>query len=146
MRKFLPKFLCLFIAAAIFVSPLIIFADDSCRCPDCARGTCIVKSELCSSEYCSQEVSQRCHKDEPVSETSEAETRPTEDISTEESGHKSPTESKDCRCSAYLCHDGNAFLPVASSNVLSTADEFYQHAPRAFASSGWVYRTFHPPR
>lgn len=146
MRNILPKFLRLFIAATIFMSPLIVLANDSCHCSDCAHGTCIVKSELCSAEYCSQEVSQCCRQNEPVSGISEAGTRPTEDLSTEESGHKSPVESKDCRCSTYLAYSGYALLPAARSNVYSTAGEFYQHAPTAFATSSWVYLTFHPPR
>ena len=146
MRATWSKFLCLFIAAAIFLSPLSVLADDSCHCPDCASGTCIVRSESRSSECCSQEVSQCCRKNEPVSGMSEEGTRSTKDLSTEGSGHKSPSESRDGRCCIYLSHGGDALLPTARSNVYSAAGEFYLYAPRACATSGWVYRTFHPPR
>jgi hypothetical protein len=78
--------------------------------------------------------------------TSQSETNPTEDLGVEESGHKSPGQSKECRCGTYLCYDGNALLPLEASNVFSTADKFYRHTPGTFAGSGWVYQTFHPPR
>jgi len=146
MRHLSAKILCFFIAVVIFVSPLVSMADDFCQCPDCARRTCISKSEACFSEYYSEENRQCCYRDELVSKTPEAEFRPTGDLSTEESGHKSQTESKDCRCDTYLCYDGNALLPVINSDIFSTTDEFHQHTPKVFATSGWVYRTFHPPR
>ncbi|MHC4371883.1 MAG: hypothetical protein ACYSW8_30095, partial [Planctomycetota bacterium] len=65
---------------------------------------------------------------------------------TAEPDHKSQTESKDCRCSTYLCYDGNGILPVASSTLPSTIEELYQQIPKESVTSGWVYQVLHPPR
>ncbi len=134
MRNILLRVLFLFIATAIFVSPLIAMADDFCRCPDCARQTCLVKSEHCPGRYCSQEAGPCCGRD------AAAESDPAEP------NHKSQEKSKDCHCSTLICYDGNAIMPVSSSILSSTADEFYQRIPKAFITSGWVHQILRPPR
>ena len=146
MKNVSLKILFLFVATAIFVSPLVAMADHFCRCPECARGTCIVKSADCSSSNCSREVSPCCDKDAAVSETPGADQDSGADSNAAESDHKSQTESKDCRCSTYLCYDGNGIMPVQSSILSSTTDEFHQRIPKAFVTSGWVHQILHPPK
>lgn len=139
------RVLFLFIATAIFVSPLIAMADDFCRCPECARGTCFVKATDCSSGYCSEEISPCCRQDEAVSRMPGTNQYPVGDSNAAEPNHKSQAKSKDCRCSIYLCYDGNGILPITNSILSSTIDEFYQRIPKTFVTSGWVYQIFHPP-
>jgi len=146
MRNISLRILFLFIATAVFVSPLVAMADDFCRCPDCAQGTCFVKSMDCSSGYRSGEVSPCCGQDAAVSKTPGANQYPVGDSNTTEPDHKSQAKSKDCRCGIYLCYDGNGVLPITSSILSSTTDEFYQWIPKAFVTSGWVYQILHPPR
>jgi len=146
MRNISLRILFLFIATAIFVSPLIAMADDSCRCPECARGTCFVKSTDCSSGYSSEEISPCCRQDEAVSRMPGANQYPVGDSNAAEPNHKSQTKSKDCRCSIYLCYDGNGILPITNSILSSTIVEFYQRMPKTVVTSGWVYQIFHPPR
>ena len=146
MRNISLRVLFLFTATATFASPLIAMADDFCRCPECARGTCFVKSTDCSSGYRSEEVSPCCDQDEAVSKMPGANQDPAGDSDTAEPDHKSQTKSKDCRCSIYLCYDGNGILPVTNSILSSTIDEFYQRIPKAFVTSGWVHQILHPPR
>ncbi len=140
------RVLFLFIVTAIFLSPLITMADDFCRCPECARGTCFAKSTDCSSSHCSEEVSPCCAQDAAVSKMPGAKKYPAGASKTSEPSHKSQTKPKDCRCSTYLCYYGNAIMPIASSTLSSTTDEFYQRIPKAFVTSGWVHQILHPPR
>lgn len=146
MRIVKPRLFCLFIAAAVFVLPLIIMADDCCRCPDCARRTCPVKSETCPAERYRAETGCCCDGGPVACRTSEPKAGPLDDAGTPGPGHKAPGDSSDCRCGTYLCYDGNALLPPATSNVFSSEDEFYRLTPGAFAGSGWVHKAFHPPR
>ena len=146
MRNLSLRVLFLLAAMAIFVSPLVAMADEFCRCPQCAQGTCSVKSADCSSSYCSQEANPCCDQNSAVSKTPGAKHGPVADSNSTEPDHKSQTESKDCRCSIYLCYDGNGILPVTSSILSSTIDEFYQRIPKAFVTSGWVHQILHPPR
>jgi hypothetical protein len=146
MRNISLRILFLFIATAVFVSPLVAMAGDFCRCPDCAQGTCFVKSTDCSSGFCSEEVSPCCDQNAAVSKTPGANRDPVADSDTAEPDHKSQTKSKGCRCSTYICYDDNGILPIGSSILSSTTDEFYQRIPKAFVTSGWVYQILHPPR
>ena len=146
MRNVSLRVLFLLAAMAVFASPLVAMADDFCRCPQCARGTCFVKSTDCPSSYCSQEVSPCCDRDVAVSKTPGANHDPVEKSDTAVPEHESRTKSKDCRCSTYLCYDGNGVLPVTNSILFSTTDEFYRRIPKSFVTSGWVYQILHPPR
>ena len=146
MRNILLRVLSLFIVTAVFVSPLVAMADDFCRCPECARGTCFAKSTDCSSSHCSEEVRPCCAQDEDVSKMPGANQDPAGASDPAEPNHKSQTKSKDCRCSTYLCYYGNAILPITGSILCSTTDEFYQRIPKAFITSGWVHQILHPPR
>jgi len=146
MRNISLRVLFLLAATAIFASPLVAMADDFCRCPQCAQGTCLVQSTDCSSGNCSQEVSPCCDHDTAVSKAPGANQYPVADSDTAEPDHKSQTKSKDCCCSIYLCYDGNGILPIGSSILSATTDEFYQRIPKAFVTSGWVYQILHPPR
>ncbi len=146
MRNISLRILFLFIATAVFVSPLVAMADGFCRCPDCAQGTCFVKSTDCSSGYCSEEVSPCCGQDAAVSKTPGANQYPVGDSNVGEPNHKSRAKSKDCRCSIFLCYDGHALMPVADSILSSAADDFLQRMPKAFVTSGWVHQILHPPQ
>lgn len=146
MRYLSPTILCIFVIITIFLSPLVSMADGFCNCPDCTSRICIFKSKAHPSDNHSEENCRCCHKDVPASETPDSESRNSDVLSTEKSGNQSPPESTDCGCESYLCNDGNALLPIKCSNIFSKTPEFYQHTPRVFDTSGWVYRTFHPPR
>lgn len=146
MRNISLKVLFLFMATAIFVAPLVASGDKFCLCPDCAEGTCLVKSEDCPGVLRSEEVSPCCDQGETISETTGAEQYSAADSNAAESDHKSQTKSKDCRCCIVLCYDGHALMPVADSILSSAADDFYQRMPKAFVTSGWVHQILHPPQ
>lgn len=146
MRNISLRILFLLTATVVFASPLIAIADDFCRCPQCAQGTCLVKSEHCPGVFSSEEASPCCRQDEAVSQTPGTNHDPVSDCSPAEPDHKSRTKSEGCHCSIYLCYDGNAIMPVSSSVLSLTTDEFYQRIPKAFVTSGWVYQILHPPR
>ena len=146
MRYLSPTTLCIFVIVTIFLSPLVSMADDICNCPDCTSRLCLFKSKVRPSDNHSEENCRCSHKDATSSETSGEESRHLEVLNTEKSGKETPPESTDCGCEIYLCNDGNALIPIICSNMFSKTPEFYQHTPRVFDTSGWVYRTFHPPR
>ena len=147
MRNISLKILFLFIAMAVFASPLVAMADDFCRCPECARGTCAVKTADCSSSNCAEEAAGSCcEQNAAISKAPGADEGTVADSSAAEPSHKSQTTPKDCRCSTYLCYDGNGIMPITSSVLSSTTDEFHQRIPKAFVTSGWVHQILHPPR
>ncbi len=146
MRNISLRILFLFIATAVFVSPLVAMVDKFCRCPDCTQGTCFVKSMDCTSGYRSEEVSPCCGQDAAVSKTPSANQYPVGDSNAAEPNHKSRAKSKDCCCSIYMHYDGNSILPITNSILSPTIYEFYQRIPKIFATSAWVYQIFHPPR
>ena len=146
MRNISIRILFLLTAMAVFASPLIAIADDFCRCPQCARGTCLVKSEHCPGVFPSEESRPCCGQDEAVSSTPCTNHNPVSDSSPAEPDHKSQTKSDGCHCSIYVCYDGNAIMPTSSSVLSLTTDELYQRIPKTFVTSGWVCQILHPPR
>ena len=146
MRNLSAKALCLIITAQIVASPWVIMADDFCQCADCARLNCMLRLQACSSHVRAEGIGDCCRDDEPVSKASDEQDSQAEDFNTAGPAHRSEAETKNCRCSTYLRYDGNALSPAVSPGLSSTVGQFCQHAPRAFAASGWVCQTFHPPR
>lgn len=146
MRNISLRVLFLFTATAIFVSPLVATADHFCRCPECARGTCLVQSTDCSSGNCSKEVSSCCDHDTAVSKAPGVKQGPVADSDAADSDHQSQTKSKDCCCNIFLCYDGNGVMPITDPILSSTLDEFHQRIPKAFVTSGWVHQILHPPQ
>lgn len=145
MRILSYKALCSLILAAILASPLLVGADESCRCPDCARQTCIATSEACSVPLYSGRGVGCCEGEEStLSPRSESHARV--DVRFGEAGHQPHTDSQGCRCSAYLCYDGNALPPLVSVNQSSLPCQFCPPRTEGFLTSGWRHQTFHPPR
>jgi len=146
MRRMMTKVLGLFVAATIFLSPLLAVADVSCRCPDCERRVCVVKSRACASKDCSEASHSCCSQDSLGSQGSEVLPEPTQDVNPEKPGHQSPSEPKGCHCNAYIYTHGNAILPLGDANASLASEEFHEPIPKTALTSGWVYQILHPPR
>jgi hypothetical protein len=146
MTHISTKIQCLFMAATVFLCPLLVIADSACRCPDCARRVCVVKSRACACKDCSEASDSCCSRDSLGSQGSEVLPEPTQDVNQEKSGHQSPSESKGCHCNAYIYTHGNAILPLGDANASLAAEEFHELIPKTVITSGWVYQILHPPR
>jgi len=146
MRPMLTRMLGLFMAATVFLSPLLALADVSCRCPDCARRVCVVKSRACACKDCSEASHSCCDRDSLGSQGSKVLPEPARDVNPAIPGHQSPSESKGCHCNGYIYTHGNAILPLGDTSVSSPSEEFHQLIPKTTVTSGWVYQILHPPR
>lgn len=146
MRHISPKWLCLFMATAVFVSPLLVIADDICRCPDCARRICVIKPKVSSCRNCCENTSLGTDQDGDTARQSNALAQSFRDVNPEKPGHPSPTESKDSNCNACIYTHGNAILPIGDAGTCSPTEAFHQPIPKIWVTSGWVYQILHPPR
>ncbi len=146
MRHISSKWLCLFMATTVFLCPLLVIADDICRCPDCARRACVIKPGVCSSKDGPESSHPCCSQEGAVSQCPNARSEPIQDVNPDEPGHPSPMESRGCHCNAYIHTHGNAVLLSGETNVSSLTEEFHQQLPKTLISSGWVFQILHPPR
>ena len=146
MTKVMAKMTGLFMAATIFLSPLLALADASCRCPDCARRACVVKSRICSCKDCEDTGHSRCSPDDRSCQTCKVPANAGQDADASHPEHPSRPESEGCHCNGYIYGHGSAVLPVGEANASSCPVEFYQQIPATLITSGWVYQILHPPR
>ena len=146
MRHVSNKMQCLFMAATVFLCPLLVVADSACRCPDCARRICTVKSEAGAYADCSERTTSCCCQGDALSQQSHAPAEPTQAANPVAPQHQASGESKGCHCNAYIYTHGNAILPLAQANTSLAPEAFHQPAPKSALTSGWVYQILHPPR
>ena len=145
MRRVTPKALSLFIAVTVFMSPLLGWADMTCRCPDCARSECVIRSRLCNCAECPEPADTVPTPEQAGCQgCSTVAAQPCPNANSNEPEHA--PESKGCQCNAYVYTHGSAVLPMEDSGSFAIAEEFFQQTPRTFVTSGWVYQILHPPR
>lgn len=131
-------------AAALFLSPLLSMADVACRCPDCTRRECLIKSRVCDCKDCAASTP-GCTGQDPATCQGCARPTPPSRPSDPDTSEHAPA-SKACDCNAYIYTHGNAVLPGQDTGPYAAAAQFYQQPPTTVIASGWVHQILHPPR
>ena len=143
MKKMPLKLFSLVIATAILLSPVMVLADDSCHCPDCARERASDRGNSC----CAAEESCCCCQGAKVLvEGSNGGVDPLIDYSNSDDEKESGSKGHDCQCCMSIYFNCSAIMPVGDAGRVALSDGLYQHIPVSFTHSGWVYQILHPPR
>jgi len=139
MKTRLLKLFSILTASALLLTPVMVWADDVCHCPDCVRERESVRGDSC------------CHAGESCCCCREANV-PTEgleggdDFSTSDNDKDTESKNHDCQCCLSANVSSGAIMPVGEAGRATLLDVPYQHAPVNFERSGWVYQILHPPR